>query len=73
MQQPDIRQLLQLLQSPAVQQLVQFLKTNGGSAAQDAASRAASGDLSAAQNSLTPLLQDSRLQALLKQLGNANE
>ena len=73
MQQPDIRQLLQLMQSPAGQQLMQYLKANGGSAAQDAAAKAASGDLTAAQNSLAPLLEDPKLRILLQQLGGTHE
>ena len=73
MQQPDIRQLLQMMQSPAGQQLMQYLKTNGGSAAQDAAAKAASGDLTAAQNSLAPLLEDPKLRILLQQLGGTHE
>ena len=69
MQQPDTNQLLQILRSPAGQQLIQFLKANGGAAARDAAAQAASGDLSAARKSLDPLLEDPRFRSLLQQLG----
>lgn len=69
MQQSDMNQLLQLMRSPAGQQLMQFLKTNGGSAAQEAAAQAAAGNLTGAKSSLAPLLEDPQLRALLQQLG----
>lgn len=69
MQQPDIKQLLQLMQTPAGQQLLQFLKTNGGTVAQEAAAQASSGDISGAQKSLAPLLENPTFRALLQQLG----
>lgn len=69
MPQPDMTQLLQLIRSPAGQQLLTFLQTNGGTAAREAAGMAASGDLAAAQKALAPLLKDPALRALLQQLG----
>lgn len=69
MQQPDMSQLLKQLQTPAGQQLMQFLKANGGTAAQEAAAQAAAGDLSGAKSTLSPLLSNPELQALLRQLG----
>ncbi len=69
MQQPDMTQLLKQLQTPAGQQLLQFLKTNGGSAVHNAAAQAAAGNLTGAKETLAPLLDDPQLQALLRQLG----
>ena len=69
MQQPDIKQLLSLMQSPAGQQLLLFLKENGCSAAQDAAVRASAGDMVGARDSLAPLLKDPKLRDLIQQLG----
>lgn len=69
MQQPDLTSLMQLLRSPEGQRLVQYLKTNGGNAAQTAAAQASAGDLSSAKSTLAPLLEDPKFQALLRQLG----
>ena len=69
MQQPDMTQLLKQLQTPAGQQLLQFLKTNGGSTVHNAAAQAAAGNLTGAKETLAPLLDDPQLQALLRQLG----
>ena len=69
MQQPDIAQVLALLRSPAGQQLLEYLNKNGGSIAQSAAAQASAGDLSGAQKTISPLLDDPKLQALLRQLG----
>lgn len=69
MQQPDLAKLLSLLQSPAGQQLMDYLKTNGGSAARAAAAQASAGELEAARDTLSPLLENPRLQELLRQLG----
>ncbi len=69
MQQPDMTQILALLKSPAGQQLVHYLSSSGGPAAQTAAAQAAAGDLSGARKTLGPMLEDPTLQALLRQLG----
>lgn len=69
MQQPDLAQVLALLRSPAGQRLMQYLKQNGGTAAQSAVIQASAGDLSGAKDTLTPLLNNPELQALLEQLG----
>ena len=69
MQQPDINALLQLMQTPAGQQLLQFLRTSGADAAQEAAAQAAAGNMTGAKSSLAPLLQDPKFRALLQQLG----
>lgn len=69
MQQPDIAKMLALLHSPAGQQLMEFLKKNGGTAAQAAAAQASAGDISGAKETLSPLLETPELQALLRQLG----
>jgi len=69
MQQPDISQVLALLRSPAGQQLVEYLNKNGGTIAQSAAAQASAGDLSGARNTISPLLENPELQALLRQLG----
>lgn len=69
MQQPDIKQLLSLIQSPSGQQLLQFLKENGGTYTQDAAARASAGDMAGARDSLAPLLKDPKFRDLIQQLG----
>lgn len=69
MQQPDVSQVLALLRSPAGQQLLEYLNKNGGSAARSAAAQASAGDLAGAQKTLSPLLEQPELQALLRQLG----
>ncbi len=69
MHQPDMTQILALLKSPAGQQLMAYLNQNGGAAARSAAAQAAAGDISAAQQTLSPMLEDPALQAILRQLG----
>ena len=69
MQQPDISQLMALLQTKEGQQLLTYLKTNGGSAARSAAAMAASGDMNGAKDAIHPLLKDPQLKALLEKLG----
>jgi len=69
MQQPDKNALLQLLSSPAGQQLVQFLSANGGNAAREAARKASIGDVSGAKQALAPLMEDPQLRDLMQQLG----
>lgn len=69
MQQPDLQQMLALLRSPAGQQLMDYLRKNGGSAVQSAAAQASAGDLAGARSTLSPLLENQELQALLRQLG----
>lgn len=69
MQQPDFQQVMALLRSPAGQQLLEYLKKNGGSAAQSAAAQASAGDLSGAQKTISPLLENPEIRALLRQLG----
>lgn len=73
MQQFDQNALLQLLNSPAGQQLLQFLNAKGGNAAKDAARKAASGDMAGAKQSLAPLMEDPQLRTLLQQLGGSYE
>ena len=71
MQQPDITRLMALLQTKDGQQLLDYLKNNGGSAARSAAAMAASGDLSGAKETAAPLFADPKLRALLEKLGGA--
>ena len=71
MQQPDKNAMLALLNSPAGQQLLKYLSASGGNAAQDAARKAASGDLTGAKESLAPLMEDPQFRALLQRLGGS--
>ena len=68
MQQSEYSQLFSLMQGPVGQELIRYLSQHGGSAARSAAAQAAAGDLSAARETLTPLLKTPELQALLRQL-----
>ena len=69
MQQPDPKTLMQLLNSPAGQQLIAYLKTQDGSAARTAAAQAKAGDMNAARDTLAPLMRDPRFREILEQLG----
>lgn len=69
MQQPDISQVLALLRSPAGQQLLEYLTKNGGAIAQSAAAQASVGDLTGAQKTISPLLDNPELQMILQKLG----
>lgn len=62
-------ELAALARSPAGQQLMALLQQSGGPQLQQAAGKAAAGDLSGAKDLLTPLLADPRIQDLLAQLG----
>lgn len=69
MDQPDLKAMMQLLSSPSGKQLIDYLKTEGSSAAKAAASQANAGDMDAAKKTLAPLMQDPRFREILKQLG----
>ena len=69
MQQPDLKALMQLLNSPSGQQLIAYLKTEGSTAAKAAAAQANAGDMAAARETLAPLLNDPRFREILEQLG----
>ena len=69
MQQPDSKTLMQLLKSPAGQQLIEYLNTQGGSVARTVAAQANAGDMAAAKDSLASLMHDPRFRELLEQLG----
>ena len=69
MEQPDLKSLMQLLKSPAGQQLIAYLKTQDGSAARTAAAQANAGDMAAARDTLAPLMRDPRFREILEQLG----
>ncbi len=69
MPQPDFSQLMQLIRSPAGQQLVQLLQTANANTMQTAASQAATGDYLRAKNTLAPLLDSPEVRRLLQQLG----
>lgn len=58
-----------LASSPAGQQLMSLLRQSGGDQLQNAASRAAAGDITGARELLSPLLNDPRIRNLLKDLG----
>ena len=69
MQQPDLKALMQLLNSPSGQQLIAYLKTEGGNAAKAAAAQASAGDMDSAKKTLSPLMNDPRFREILEQLG----
>ena len=58
-----------LASSPMGQQLISLLQQSGGEQIQQAMGAAAAGDLAGAREMLSPLLSDSRIRALLGQLG----
>lgn len=49
---PSMQELLRMAQSPAGQKLIQMLQQNGGEGLQQAMSKAASGDYSAAKQAI---------------------
>ena len=58
-----------LAASPAARQLMEMLTRSGGPQMQQAAAKAAAGDMAGAREMLAPLLADPKIQALLGQLG----
>lgn len=65
---PDFSQLMKLAQSPAGKQLISMLQNSGGSVLQEAIQKAAAGDYDQAKAMLSPLLNNPKAQALMKQL-----
>lgn len=70
----SMHEAMQLANSPAGQQLINLLKNADSAAIKKAMNEAASGNYEKAKQSLTPFLENSETQALLRQLGGkANE
>ena len=67
--EPDINRLLRLAQSPEGQQLIRLLQKNNPAALRNAAAQATAGDMNSAGKTLSPLLEDPQVKALLEKLG----
>lgn len=65
----DMTELLRIVQSPAGQQLISALQQSGGKELQSAMAKAAAGDYSQAQKTISAFLSTPEAQQLLKQLG----
>lgn len=65
----SLEDMMQLASSPAGQQLIQMLMNQDSAALQQAAQRAAAGDLDGAKSAISGLTQDPKIQKLLEQLG----
>lgn len=65
----SMRDAMELANSPAGQQLINLLKNADSTVLERAMNEAASGNFEKAKQSLTPLLENSETQALLRQLG----
>lgn len=68
-QMGDYTKLLQIANSPAGQQLISMLQNSDADALQQAVRSASAGNYTTAMESLSGLLQDPKVTALLKQLG----
>ena len=64
-----VQQAMKLAQSPAGQQLIRLLQTNGGTELRAAMEQAAAGDYSQVQKTLSSLIQDPKAQQLFEQMG----
>jgi hypothetical protein len=64
----SIQEAMRLAQSDTGQQLLQFLKSGHGNAAQQALAQAQKGDIAQAQQTLRAFLSDPKTQALLRRL-----
>ena len=69
--EPDIQRLIRMAQSPEGQQLIQLLQKNDPAALRSAAEQATSGDMNSAGKTLSPLLDDPQVKALLERLGGS--
>ncbi|MBQ3192390.1 MAG: hypothetical protein IJB59_02340 [Oscillospiraceae bacterium] len=69
--QYDLSELMRLARSPAGQQLIALLQERGGTALQDAAQMASSGNLDGAKQILSSLLAQEDARTLLKKLEEA--
>ena len=67
--EPDFNRLLRLARSPEGQQLIQLLQKNSPDSLRSAAAHASAGDMSKASQTLSPLLEDPQVKALLEKLG----
>ena len=65
----SIQQAMQLAQTPAGQQLIAYLQSQGGNQFQDAMSKAAAGDYTQAKAMISAMLSAPEAQKLLEQLG----
>lgn len=68
-QTPDLAALMRLAQSPGAQQLFSALLASGGQELQQAMEKASAGDYGDAKKTLSSLLEDPKLRALVQQLG----
>lgn len=67
--QSDMAQLLRAAQSPEGQQLIRLLQESNPEALRSAVAQAASGNMTMAGRTLSPLLEDPQIKALLEKLG----
>ena len=68
---PDITELLKIAQSPAGQKLLTMLRSVNGADLSSITSAAASGNLEAAKQQLSGILNNKEVQEMLKQLEKA--
>ena len=69
--EPDMNRLLRMARSPEGQQLLRLLQTSSPEALRTAAAEASKGDMEKAGRSLSPLLEDPQVKALLDKLGGS--
>ena len=69
----DLAALMRLAQSPAGQQFLSALRKSGGAELQSAMAKAASGDYTHAQKTISAFLATPEGKNLLKAMENANE
>ena len=65
----SMEQAMKIANSPAGRQLIALLQQRGGDDFQKAMANAASGNFEMAKDSLSSVLQDQKVTALLKELG----
>ena len=64
-----MQEILRMAASPAGQQLIAMMRSQGGSDLQQAMSNAAAGDYTQAKRAIEKLMTDPQAQKLLKELG----
>lgn len=64
------QQLKQMLGTPEMQQLLKLLNRDGGKSLQQAAQQFRTGDITAAQETIKPLMQNEEASTLLQKLNN---
>lgn len=69
--EPDMQRLLRLARSPEGQQLIQLLQKNDPAALRSAAALFQAGDVNTAGKTLSPLLEDPQVKALLEKMGGS--